>query len=168
MPEAEIRLGKACQFYFRPFARKTGNQKEVTEVTETEADVEARFYSAWKGCSARSHTPQALPPPDRAGFVPSARDSPSHSRKETRHPPEIRNSRAAEGTRRADWRSSSVTSFTEAAPRPRRSLIRNSLVTPECTKPSTSSTCLPAMASSWLKNISSSGDRPACSACSSA
>ena len=29
--------------------------------------------------------------------------------------------------------------------------MRNSLVTPECTSPSTSSTCLPAIASSWLK-----------------
>jgi len=33
MPEAEIRLGKACRTYFRPFAGKTVNQKEVTEVT---------------------------------------------------------------------------------------------------------------------------------------
>src|ERR1700674_20743 len=34
-------------------------------------------------------------PPDTAGFVPSAPDYPTHSRKETCHPPEIRNSRAA-------------------------------------------------------------------------
>ena len=44
--------------------------------------------------------------------------------------------------------------MTEAAPRACKSLMRNSLVTPEWTSPSTSKMCWPRISGSWLKKIS--------------
>jgi hypothetical protein len=54
----------------------------------------------------------------------------------------------------ADCRSSKVATFAEAAPRSRKSFMRNSVVTPECTRAPTSRTCWPLMSRSWLKKIS--------------
>src|SRR5208337_3920325 len=97
MPEAEIRLGKACRTYFRPFAGKTANEKEVTEVTLGGHELRAASLGqpAISFCSRLEARSLRSPPPDTANSVPSVPDSPGRSRKGMRHPPGIRSSRAA-------------------------------------------------------------------------
>jgi hypothetical protein len=140
--------GKSLLLHFRPFRQKTGNQKEVTEVTGwdgggswplphlggrgrpgrlhffsakhfcvSSVDSPLPFASSRHGLRLRRRTveggscPRAVvrpveristkaacstySPPDTAGSGPSAPDCPIHSRTETCHPPEIRNSPAA-------------------------------------------------------------------------
>src|SRR5580698_5876664 len=93
MPEAEIRLGKACTRYSRPFRKKTESETTVQKSwLSGDAAAGLRRFGRDKGSViTRSMSLQ----PHTAGCVRSAPDCPIHSRKEKRHPPGIRNSPAA-------------------------------------------------------------------------
>src|SRR5450755_2559191 len=94
MPEAEIRLGKDRCLILDLFGRKRRGKGRVQKSWDGTTHVEAALRPARTGQSLLP-TRSMSSPPNTASSVLSAPDSPTHSRKETRHPPEIRNSQAA-------------------------------------------------------------------------